>query len=154
IVNEVNAKIAEEMATTNAKLKDGQLKSLADLEASSEEESAAIVRNSLSATAVAMVLGLLFAWIIASGITHPVLALAHTMDTLASGNLEADVPGTDRRDQLGKMAKSVLSFKQAGIENIRLQKETADKDQRALAERAQREKQDAERKIEADKRAQ
>jgi methyl-accepting chemotaxis protein len=38
------------------------------------------------------------------------------MKTLAEGNNAADVPGTDRGDEIGAMAKAVLVFREAAIE--------------------------------------
>ncbi len=64
------------------------------------------------------------------------MALTNTMDALAGGNLDVEVPGTDRRDELGLMAKSVLTFKEEGQANIRLQAEAVEKDQQAVTARA------------------
>ncbi len=63
------------------------------------------------------------------------MALTSTMDALAGGNLDAEVPGTDRGDELGLMAKSVLTFKEAGQANIRLQGEAVEKDKQSAAAR-------------------
>ncbi|MEQ9170693.1 MAG: nitrate- and nitrite sensing domain-containing protein [Rhodospirillales bacterium] len=50
-------------------------------------------------------------------ITRPVIAMQTVMDQLADGNLEIDVPGADRTDEVGVMAKSVRVFREKMIEN-------------------------------------
>ena len=48
-----------------------------------------------------------------SGITQPLSRLQDTMRKLAEGNNRVDVPGIDRGDELGAMAKTVLVFRDA-----------------------------------------
>jgi methyl-accepting chemotaxis protein len=48
-----------------------------------------------------------------SGITQPLSRLQDTMRKLAEGNNRVEVPGTDRGDELGAMAKTVLVFRDA-----------------------------------------
>ena len=66
------------------------------------------------------------------GVTAPLLALNTTMEKLAAGDLSALVPGEDRRDEVGSMAKTVQVFKEAGIAKIRLEGEATE--QRAASE--------------------
>jgi len=42
------------------------------------------------------------------------------MSRLAEGDLATEVPAVDRQDEVGKMAKAVLVFKEAGLEKSRL----------------------------------
>ncbi|MGN7998921.1 methyl-accepting chemotaxis protein [Sphingomonas sp. 22176] len=51
-----------------------------------------------------------------SQIAKPLERLQDAMRALAGGNNAAEVPGTDRRDEVGAMAKSVLVFKEAAIQ--------------------------------------
>jgi len=46
-----------------------------------------------------------------SGITNPLARLQDTMRALADGNNRVDVPGIERADELGSMAKTVLVFR-------------------------------------------
>src|SRR5436309_9326749 len=46
-----------------------------------------------------------------SGITLPLARLQDTMRALAGGNNRVEVPGTERGDELGAMAKTVLVFR-------------------------------------------
>lgn len=70
--------------------------------------------------AVTAVIGFLFA----RTITQPISRLVETMKALASGNLDVDVRGSDRGDELGEMAQAVEVFKENGIERLRLQSES------------------------------
>ncbi|MCT2401363.1 methyl-accepting chemotaxis protein [Novosphingobium mangrovi (ex Huang et al. 2023)] len=59
-------------------------------------------------------------------IASPVGDLTETMTTLASGCNDVDVPGTDRVDELGNMARAVLVFRDQALAKI-----TADHDREA-----------------------
>jgi methyl-accepting chemotaxis protein len=90
---------------------------------------------------------------VALSITRPVGQLVAAMGILAGGDTSIEVPGTDRGDEIGTMAKAVLVFRDAAIEKTRLEAETVERDRRAAAEKAERERRAAEEKAEADRRA-
>jgi methyl-accepting chemotaxis protein len=80
-----------------------------------------------------VLLGLL----VARSIARPVTALTARMQTLANGELSAAIPGRDRADEIGAMARTVEVF-QTGLaeaERLRAEQEQA----RAKAETARRE---------------
>lgn len=54
------------------------------------------------------------AFFLSRSITKPLVSLNKTMVSLAEGDLEVEVVGTERNDELGKMAKSVEVFKESG----------------------------------------
>ena len=62
-------------------------------------------------------LGVAIAVVIGRGISRPVTQLTGVMGRLAEHDLEVDVPGTARKDELGQMAEAVLFFKQKMVEN-------------------------------------
>ncbi len=83
-----------------------------------------------------MVVTLLAAWLVNRDITVSLGALKIAMDGLAKGDLATAIPGTDRRDEVGGMAATVLVFKDSMIateqlraeqEAIKLQAATAQK---------------------------
>jgi methyl-accepting chemotaxis protein len=80
-----------------------------------------------------MVLG--FAFWIGRSISRPVTSITAVMDELARGNLEVAVPGADRGDELGAMAKSVLVFRDSARDRIRLEAEAKEQQSRSAAER-------------------
>jgi len=69
---------------------------------------------------------------VALSITRPLGSLVNTMSALAANNNDVEVAGAERGDEIGKMAKAVLVFRDASIAKIRLEGETAQ--QRQLTE--------------------
>lgn len=88
--------------------------------------------------ALALAIGGIALWVVMSRVVKPVNALSDTMMVLADGNLEIDIPNTDRDDEVGDMAKTVQIFKENAIERQRLE---ADQRER---EEHERERQEAE----------
>ncbi|WP_245571294.1 methyl-accepting chemotaxis protein [Neorhizobium alkalisoli] len=77
------------------------------------QEFSHLVTNSM---AVVMVLLLIGSTIFGTRvIARPIGHLTYGMSVLADGNLEADVPFTERSDEIGEMARAVQVFKQNGI---------------------------------------
>ena len=85
----------------------------------------------------------------AKTITGPLARLRTAMDKLAGGDFDTVVEGTQRRDEVGLMAKTVLVFKENGLEMKRLEAQAAEQEQIAAAERetneAERHRAEAER---------
>ena len=65
--------------------------------------------------AVAIVIGLLLAWLIGNGIANPIRKMTEAMKLLAGGEKGVDIPGTDRSDEVGEMAEAVQVFKDNAI---------------------------------------
>ncbi|MFA7330061.1 MAG: methyl-accepting chemotaxis protein [Candidatus Delongbacteria bacterium] len=72
---------------------------------------------------------------IAQSITQPIVGLTNTMTTLADGQLEIEIPGTTRADELGVMAQAVEVFKQNGLEVRRLEAAQKEREAREAGER-------------------
>jgi methyl-accepting chemotaxis protein len=66
-------------------------------------------------------IALLSMWLIRSQIVGPVVTLSQSMRTLASGDLGVDVPGRQRHDEIGEMARAVEIFKETAIEKRHLE---------------------------------
>jgi methyl-accepting chemotaxis protein len=93
-----------------------------------------------------LVLG--FAVWIGRSVSKPIASMARIMEDLAQGNMQINVPGEARTDEIGQMAGAVLIFKKAGIERVRLEKvaqeqrkEVDEQRQQADIQRAQAEEQ-------------
>ena len=100
----------------------------------------------IAAVSVAVLLLVLAMTImVVRSITRPIARLLPTMSELAKGNHGVEVADTERGDEIGEMAKAVLVFREAAIENTRLQAQTKEQESRSLRERAA-----AEAKIMAD----
>ncbi|PCI33455.1 MAG: methyl-accepting chemotaxis protein [Alphaproteobacteria bacterium] len=79
---------------------------------------------------LAMSIGIVL--LVAGSITKPVAAMTGAMATLAEGDTSIDVPGLDRKDEIGEMATSVNVFKLNAIERVRLEQETKEAEKAQL----------------------
>jgi methyl-accepting chemotaxis protein len=75
------------------------------------------------------------AWWVARGLQRPLVKLERAMVGIAGGNLDLDVPGQGRSDEVGAMAKAVGVFKANAIEVRQLEADKAAQKTRADAER-------------------
>ncbi len=92
--------------------------------------------------AVAICGVLVLAFLVARfGIVKPVSAIVTVMKTLASGQLEVQVPHTERTDEVGVIAQGVEVFRKGMVEAEALRQEAASQEQRA-AERVRQERLD------------
>ncbi len=82
----------------------------------------------------ALVVALFAAWI-ARDIVRPLRRITVATATLASGDLTIDVPGGDRRDELGVLARALDGFRQDGIAKRQL--EAAAQAERTASDRRQ-----------------
>ncbi len=60
---------------------------------------------------------------IARSITRPMVSMTESMEKLAAGDLDIEIPARDQTDEIGKMAKAVKIFQKNAIEKIQLEKE-------------------------------
>jgi methyl-accepting chemotaxis protein len=107
-----------------------------------------LVGSVLSMTLVA---SLVLAFSLLRSVVRPIGLLTAAMKRLANKDLDASIPGAQRRDELGAMAKAVEIFKMAAVENARLEREAAESTARADTERARN--QEAQRVAIEDERA-
>jgi len=85
------------------------------------QEGAATARTAtLAATLAALALGVAAAWIMARGITRPVVGMTQAMTRLAEGDLSVEIPGVGRGDEIGDMAAAVQVFRTNAMERERL----------------------------------
>jgi methyl-accepting chemotaxis protein len=96
---------------------------------------------SMARTAGAVIGGLMLfsigiAWAVGRSIVRPLSKLKGRMATLRSGDIEAPIPGSDRSDEVGEMARAVSVFKDHMIRENQLAEET--EVERRQAEAAQR----------------
>jgi len=59
-------------------------------------------------------------------VTRPLTGMTGAMGRLAKGDTTIEVPAQDRVDEIGEMAKAVLVFRDAAVENARLESEVAE----------------------------
>jgi len=70
--------------------------------------------------AAAVLIGLLFSWLVGRSITRPLNGLTGAMTRLAAGDTSASIPATEAKDELGAMARTVIVFRDTMIERERL----------------------------------
>jgi methyl-accepting chemotaxis protein len=99
----------------------------------------------------ALLLGVASFWVVASRVVRPLGAMTTAMRDLAAGNLEVEITGADRVDEIGEMAASVQVFKDNAIEKARLEAEQYKAEQerhqreQAAAEAERRQQEEAEK---------
>ncbi|CUX19473.1 MULTISPECIES: methyl-accepting chemotaxis protein [Agrobacterium] len=107
-----------------AKIKE-QLNGLSTIYAAEQQAAARNLEYALlGGGAVAGLLAVILIWALSRSIVTPIVGMTAAMSRLADGDLTTEVPATDRGDEVGKMAKAVLVFKEAGLEKSRLAGET------------------------------
>jgi methyl-accepting chemotaxis protein len=84
---------------------------------------------------VALLIGILAALFVIFRITTPLQRMNRTMNVIADGNLDAEITYTDRRDEIGDMAKALQVFKENGLRVRRMEAEQKEAEQRAAAQR-------------------
>jgi len=71
-------------------------------------------------------------------------SLAGAMGRLSNGDLETEIVGRGRKDEIGRMAEALVAFREAALEKLQLQKRTSDQqgtiDQQRVNDEAVRER--------------
>ena len=93
--------------------------------------------TALSVSGIAILLGVLIGFLVARGITKPIVAMTEAMGKLASGDKTVHIPAQNQKDEVGSMAAAVQVFKENMIEADRLRAEQEETKKRAEAERRQ-----------------
>jgi methyl-accepting chemotaxis protein len=112
-------------------------------EAQTASDNLAAVADDARDRAIYLAVGLLAVvtvlavWMALTGLVTPIRNLTVTMQTLGTGKLNIDVPGTDRGDEIGIIARSVETFRQGLVEVERLKAEQETLKQRAEADKRQ-----------------
>lgn len=94
------------------------------------------VHNTMVITIVATTaLNLLLGWVIGGFAAKPLIGMTHTMEDLASGNLNTDIPGQERADEIGEMAHAVQVFKDNAIRTKELEAQAEEQKRQAEEEK-------------------
>ena len=137
------AKLAEmdplliDLSAQMAKLNDDQLASGKNRSTELTENSYSTVYTMLIVSVVSILIAMGVSFFVSrAGITQPLARLQDTMRALAGGNNRVEVPGTERGDELGAMAKTVLVFRDAAQaqETAAAAKAVADAEQKMVVD--------------------
>jgi methyl-accepting chemotaxis protein len=133
LVTEVND-AAKRYAETNDKAAKfyADLAAHADAEANSRSDTA--MDLAMGGGLLAVALGSAIAWFIGRGISKPIVGMTGTMERLAADDLDIQIRGLERKDEIGSLARSLEVFKRNAVEAKRL----AAREAEAVAARAQR----------------
>ena len=93
-------------------LLDASVRTQSDLGAEAAGTADNARRLMIGASVVAVLLGLVSALLIGRGLSRPIVAMTDTMTRLAGGDRAVEVPGLERGDEIGGMARSVEVFKE------------------------------------------
>jgi methyl-accepting chemotaxis protein len=123
----------------------GKIAELTELQVRVAEEEYNKAQDSYSFDRMLLIGGLVFAALVGAGIailiarsvTVPLRRIIDVMTALTSGNLAVDVKGSERKDEVGEVAKAVLVFKDGLVEAERLRREQEESKKRAELERRQ-----------------
>jgi methyl-accepting chemotaxis protein len=85
-------------------------------------------------TAAILVAAVFFAFFLGRSLSRPLIAITGAMKNISSGNTEVAIPGGERQDELGTMAKTVQVFRENAIAKRQLE-ETQKVDRDALTRR-------------------
>ena len=82
----------------------------------------------MAALLVVALAGILVSFLIGRGISRPVVAMSRAMRELAAGNFEVQLPGLERRDEVGQMAHAIQEFKVQAI--AKAERETSEREEK------------------------
>ena len=104
--------------------------------AAARDEDGTLARTVIAiSTSGGAILAILVALALVRGITRPIRSMTQAMDRLAADDLDVEVPGRDRRDEIADMAKAVQVFKDNAERMRRLEAEKTEADRRAADEK-------------------
>jgi methyl-accepting chemotaxis protein len=91
--------------------------------------------HSMILSGIAIVLGFAIAFLLARAIVRPVKAMTAAMGRLSRGDMSAEIPGTERKDEIGEMSQAVRVFKDSMVEAERLRQDQERQKAEAAAQR-------------------
>ena len=79
----------------------------------------------LTLSALACILGIIAAWYVAFGVAGPMKRSVEALNKLAAGDLDTEISGADRKNELGDISRAMQSFRDGALERraMRLQAE-------------------------------
>ncbi|WP_311319469.1 methyl-accepting chemotaxis protein [Rhizobium sp. CB3060] len=128
VLGAVDPKI-DELATSLREWNEKMEKQVADGIRDLSQANHSTIRQSATLLALAIALAIAASTALATfGILRPIARLRQQMMRLAQGDLSIDMEEAARGDEVGKMAKSVITFKENAIHRLRLEKEAEETD--------------------------
>jgi len=133
---EASAKVANKLRARLREFSETLQKHVQDESVAATDEYVQTSRLMIILTVVGIVFGLLIGFLIGQfGISKPIRLIVGLLQQLAGGHYEVEVTGTERKDEVGDIAKTALVFKENGLEKIRLEAAQKEADARAVEQR-------------------
>ncbi len=133
--NKITPQISQ-MQATIVKVRGELQQNFGETRTSVETSIADTVFNQKITGAIVLLIGVLIAFFTARSVSNPITALTKGMRELAQGNFGVMLPGLDRKDEIGHIAKAVDEFKVKAAEKAQREVvEKVEQDTRAEAER-------------------
>ena len=98
--------------------------------ATGQEMAEAAMWTIAAAVGVALLLGALFAIAITLAVTRSTRSLTRVMTRLADGDLDVEISGAHRRDEIGDMSRAVRVFRDNAKERVRLEESSRREEER------------------------
>ncbi len=126
---------ASSLAQKVSKLRTSQMETMQKTDEETDAMLASTSQFTMALSGGALLLGVVLAWLIGSGVAGPVVRMTAAMGKLAGGDTKTEIPAQGRTDEIGQMAKAVQVFKDNMIEADRLRGEQETQKQRAEVEK-------------------
>lgn len=105
--------------------------------------SALLTKSMILLSAVGAIMAGFSVWTVLRGVIRPVNSITAAMTDLANGNLQVQIYGEGREDEIGKMASTVAIFRDNARERVRLEQQGESNRSLSEQERLERERQQA-----------
>jgi len=133
---EASGQVANKLRAQLLEFSKTMQKRVAEDSAAATEEYVQTSRLMIILASLGIAFGLVIGILIGQyGISRPIRAIVALLQQLARGDYNADVVGTDRKDEVGDIAKAAVVFKDNGLAKIRLEQEQKEASERAEAQR-------------------
>lgn len=118
---------------------------VAQTEASANSEGRWLMVAVGTMSAAMLLLLAAMAWAVSLKLVNPLAQMTSAMRELTAGRFEVVLPSTSRKDEIGEMARALVVFRDAGVEKLRLERESEQQRHIAEQEREARETEKAAR---------
>lgn len=134
--NDANRTTRQRLNTEMAALAEANSQRVAVLSSEIEAAKRSLTWLIIVTIGLAMLAGLVALWTVLRGVTRPLSRLTASVSAVAEGRTDAAVSDTERRDEIGALARSVLVFRDNAMEVARLKAADAAHAEANRAERA------------------
>lgn len=124
LANVVMAGEAAEFVYNSEKLQSQSLKHLDEIQKTTLAETDRYKFIGQAILGITITIGILCSWLIARSIVEPIVQITETFIRLAKGEQNTLIPGTERADEIGKMAQAASIFKEKNNQTQALLKES------------------------------